>query len=45
MVMGPDGDCNQERLCWREPSAIYWTGLASHRSGLGSIPDRFMRYL
>jgi hypothetical protein len=27
MVMGPDGDRNKERLCWRRPSLIYWTGL------------------
>jgi hypothetical protein len=27
MVMSPDGAGNQERLCWREPAAIYWTGL------------------
>jgi hypothetical protein len=25
--MGPDGARNQERLCWRGPAAIYWTGL------------------
>jgi hypothetical protein len=28
--MGPDGARNQERLCWRGPAAIYWTGLARH---------------
>jgi hypothetical protein len=28
MVMAPDGARNQERLCWRGPAAIYWTGLS-----------------
>jgi hypothetical protein len=27
MAMGPDGARNQEALCWREPAAIYGTGL------------------
>jgi hypothetical protein len=25
--MGPDGARYQERMCWRVPAAIYWTGL------------------
>jgi hypothetical protein len=25
--MGSDGDRNQERLCWRGPAAIHWTGV------------------
>jgi hypothetical protein len=27
--MVPDGARNQERLCWRGPAAIYWTGLSN----------------
>jgi hypothetical protein len=25
--MGPDGARNRERLCWRDPAEIFWTGL------------------
>jgi hypothetical protein len=28
MAVGPDEVRNQERLCWRGPTAIYWTGLS-----------------
>jgi hypothetical protein len=40
MVVGPDGARNEERLCWRGPAVVYWTGLQKG-CGRRTFQDKF----
>jgi hypothetical protein len=37
IIRGPDGAQNQERLCWREPAAICWTGTKNDYADEGQL--------
>jgi hypothetical protein len=41
--MGTDKARNQERLYWRGPAAIYWTGLRLNTTGAKRVVKQFFK--